>query len=243
MKGLYQKLPDKAKEKILEIKYATLNPQMKKFYSQFIKPGDLVFDIGANVGNYTKIYLKLGAKVVAVEPQPYCQKVLRQRFKNNTNAIPINKAISDKQGIAKLAICSNNHALSTLSKKWAEKGPYSDAKWDQTIEIQTTSLDMLIDKYGMPKFCKIDVEGYEHTVLKGLTQPIEFISFEFSNNLLPETKKCIKRLTNLGYEKFNYTVTALFRFASPKWMNATEIVKRLERKPSLLNGDVYATKT
>lgn len=49
-------------------------------YGQFIRPGDLCFDIGANLGNRVALFLALGATVVAVEPQEICTRVLQLKF-------------------------------------------------------------------------------------------------------------------------------------------------------------------
>src|SRR5262245_12044409 len=54
--------------------------KMRHFYSQFIAPGNLCYDVGANVGDRTDIFRKLGARVIAIEPQTACLEVLRQRF-------------------------------------------------------------------------------------------------------------------------------------------------------------------
>ena len=50
---------------------------MDRLYSRFVRPGDLVFDIGAHVGDRVASFRRLGAQVVAVEPQPAMVKVLR----------------------------------------------------------------------------------------------------------------------------------------------------------------------
>ena len=63
--------------------------ERKEFYSEFIKEGDVVFDVGANKGNRTVIFLELGAKVVAVEPQKECYEHLTKRFGDTIELIKL----------------------------------------------------------------------------------------------------------------------------------------------------------
>ena len=70
----------------LEQKYL---PLRVNFYKKFINPNDLVFDVGANVGNRVGAFLKCHAKVVAVEPQPYCVKILREKFDDKITIEPV----------------------------------------------------------------------------------------------------------------------------------------------------------
>ena len=78
-----------------------------------------------------------------------------------------------KKGYLKLQICENAPTISTMSDKWIKDGRFSnDYKWTKTQLVAVTTLDDLIKEYGSPKFCKIDVEGFEYPVLKGLTKPI-----------------------------------------------------------------------
>src|SRR5262245_12887857 len=92
--------------------------RMIAFYGQFIPKGGLVFDIGANVGVYTELFLKLGARVVASEPNPECIRTLRAAMAADRVAIePV--ALADAEGEATL-FCCNNSALSTLSPEWVK---------------------------------------------------------------------------------------------------------------------------
>jgi FkbM family methyltransferase len=133
------------------------------FFSQFVRPGDLCFDIGANRGDLTKIFLALGArKVVSVEPQDACAHRLHQIFDKNKEVVIVEKAIADYKGQAELAICEEKNALSTLSDGFKTTSRYAkDHHWNRTQSTPVTTLDALIQQYGAPDFCKIDVEGAE----------------------------------------------------------------------------------
>src|SRR5438552_9026072 len=91
--------------------------QEMNFHRPFFKPGDLVYDIGANVGDKTKVYLAMGAHVIAVEPQPQCCKILHDKF-NNHNVTIVQKGLASQPGKLTLFIASNYDKVSTFSYEW-----------------------------------------------------------------------------------------------------------------------------
>jgi FkbM family methyltransferase len=212
------------------------------FYSQFINTGNLVFDIGANVGDKTDLFLKLGAKVVAVEPQESCWRVLKHRFNKNVYIEPV--ALAGKRGSGTLFVDSST-TISSVSKDWIEavkqSGRFSNHKWAYKLPVQTTTLDNLIDKYGQPAFCKIDVEGAEFDVLQGLSRPIKVISFEFVSERIEPSLDCIDYLSNLGKTEFNYYLGDVTSFALSSWVGANEMktILTLMNKDIKNYGDIY----
>jgi len=216
----------------------------KEFYSQFITKGDLCFDVGANIGNRTEIFLKLGAKVIAIEPQPQCAGFLKNIYKDINQVMIVEKALSDQPGEAEMMIC-DALTLSTLSKNWItqvkKSGRFQNYKWDKTVMVPVTTLDRLIAEYGQPEFCKIDVEGYEARVLKGLSQPIKIISFEFVPELIEVCKESIVYLSNLGKYQFNYSLDESMKFALQYWVGQEEICNILMHlDDKTIYGDIYA---
>jgi FkbM family methyltransferase len=218
--------------------------QMFVFYSQFISPGDLCFDIGANAGNRTKIFLKLGAKVIAVEPQLPCVNRLFTIFGKNKNLQIITKALGAKEGEAEFLI-SDVDVISSLSHDWIEtvkkSGRFGDNSWDKKETVQLTTMDTLIERYGIPTFIKIDVEGYEFEVFKGLTRPVHTISFEFTPEFLENTFNCISYLEALGDIRLNYSLGETMALSSQEWLTSTKIKNILEgfRSNTQLFGDIY----
>ena len=188
--------------------------KLLRFYSQFVNEGDLCFDIGANIGNRIGVFLKLGATVVAVEPQNSCMRKLLKKYGNNNNVFLVHKALGAREGKGNL-ILSNSHTVSSMSKEWIDCVRDSDMfftstsafQWHENVTVPVTTLDKLIRKYGSPAVCKIDVEGFEHQVIKGLSQPLKMISFEFSPTpkLINRSIESIKHLSTIGNVQFNYS--------------------------------------
>ena len=153
-----------AKRKILDLKnynsVSTHKSNSVNLYSQFLNSGDLCFDVGANMGNRIDSFLKIGAKVVAVEPQPKCNEYLERKYPS----IKIEKVgAAEATGKAMLNISSAD-VLSTFSTDWintVQKTRFKEYTWSTQLEVPLTTLDLLIEKHGLPKFCKVDVEGFE----------------------------------------------------------------------------------
>ena len=214
------------------------------FFSQFLKDGDLCFDIGAWEGEYTEVFLKLGAKVVAVEPQQDCIKKLNILFGKNNNVKIVGKAVGDKIGRAEMAICetSGHSQKATLSDRFRTQTRHSKmCKWTKMQLILITTLDSLINQYGVPKFCKIDVEGYEESVIKGLSSTIRFISFEFHKELLDIVKKCCIHLSKIGKVRFNCIIDPLkTKLFFSNWVSEKELNRELNSQVDpFLRGDIY----
>lgn len=160
----------------------------------------LYFDIGAYVGDKSAEYLSLGAdKVIAVEPNPESYTSLCNRFKGNLKVIPINRAVSDTIGEADLVVPSANLiTLSTLDPEHWFTGRFQGLVEAKRYKVKTTTLDTLIEEHGVPDFLKIDCEGWEENVLKGLTQRVPRLSFEYSRDHIDSLLRCLRYLQRLG---------------------------------------------
>jgi FkbM family methyltransferase len=216
--------------------------KMLKFYSQLIKSGDMCFDVGANVGNRTQVFIDLGAKVIAIEPQDICLKRLDHLFGNNENIIIVGKAVGETEGYADISICEDANTISTLSESWKNNGRFAgEFQWTETKSVSVTTLNKLIDSYGLPRFCKIDVEGFELPVIKGLTKLIPYISFEFSIELRMETKECIYHLQSLGDVEFNFSFGESMEWLYQEWYSPEVFCNKLDAiTDQMFWGDIYA---
>ena len=123
-----------------------------KFYKQFIKRNDLVFDVGCNVGCRTKLFLNIGAKVVAFEPQDELCNHLHGHLKRNKRFTLERTALGASVGFSEMKI-SDAHVLSSMSQRWIEatkkSGRFDQFNWDQSQEVSVSTLDEQIKKYGI----------------------------------------------------------------------------------------------
>lgn len=218
----------------------------QKFYNQFINPKDLVFDVGANVGNRTEPLLNIGTRVVAIEPQKECYKILKKKFGNNIEIVPM--GLGEKEEVKNFFV-ANVSTISSFSTEWIEsvkKQRFKDYTWAKPIKIQVTTLNKLIDKFGVPKFIKIDVEGYELEVLKGLTYAVDIISFEYTvPEQIQNTKDCISQVEKYNSEiECNYSIAESMEFALENWQSATNFKNYINTKEFISTGfgDIYIRK-
>jgi len=215
---------------------------MEAFYRQYIRPGDIVFDIGANIGGRTAIFSDLGGRVICVEPQPKCIKKLRKQFGKNAHIIIVEAAAGEREGVGELSICESEPTISTMSQQWITEGRFAgNNQWTSTVPVEVTTLDLLITRYGTPAFCKIDVEGFELSVLKGLSRAVPNISFEFSREFFTETKACIDHLLSIGPTVFNASFGESMTLLRSEWMTPDALYGIIDSEDDpLLWGDVYA---
>ncbi len=217
-----------------------------KFYSSFIKKGDLVFDVGAHVGNRVEAFLAIGARVVAVEPQDSCAKILKKKFGDKISVVK--KGLGGAEGKKKFYV-SNATTLSTFSDEWmsaVKQGRFRKQKWSNVGEIEITTLDNLIKKSGDPDFVKIDVEGYEAEVLSGLSRPVKMLSYEYT---VPETLdkalQCLDRIISISKDVLcNYSTGESMEFALKEWVSP-EKMRKIISSNDFINtgfGDVYVKK-
>lgn len=209
---------------------------MRNFYG----PGDIVFDIGANVGDKTYMFLENGAKVICFEPQSDCTKILRKKYGNDKRVVIVEKGLADKNGKMLLSVCSQANTISTFSDEW-KKGRFADYTWDKSDEVEVITLDDAIHTYGFPQYIKIDVEGFEYQVLCGLSKPVPYLSFEFTIEFLDRAKQCVSHLEKLGYKFFNFSEGEISQLVLSEWVPSKTLFKKLERSTDQLYwGDIYA---
>ena len=217
----------------------------RTFYRQFIRPGDLCFDIGAHVGDRIAHFLSLDARVVALEPQPRLMAGLQRRFGGNPRVVLVGAALGAARGTATLAIDPAHPTVATLSPDYiaqaGESRGFRRVRWREEVDVEVTTLDALIAAHGVPAFCKIDVEGYEHAVLEGLSRPLPGLSLEYLPAALDPALAAIARLARLGAYRFNRSVGESMAMADPRWRGAAEIAAEIKRLPQDEKaGDVYA---
>ena len=215
------------------------------FHRHFLAPGDLAFDIGAHVGDRVSSFRRLGARVVALEPQPRPARAIRLIHHRDSGVTLLQAAAGERDGEVTLHVNSANPTVSSASKDFVRAangaGGWEGQVWDEAITVPCITLDRLIAEHGRPAFIKIDVEGFEDRVLAGLGQPVAALSFEFTTIARDVGQRCLDRLAALGPYRFDVALGESQRLEFQRWVNPAEMSAYLRELPHEANsGDVYA---
>jgi FkbM family methyltransferase len=218
--------------------------KMDRLYGTFVRRGDLVFDIGAHVGDRIAAFRRLGARVVAVEPQPALVTVLRWMYRRDTNVVIEPVAIGRTPGFVDLRINVANPTVSTASEQFIDAARdahgWREQRWTRNERVPVTTLDALIARHGIPAFIKIDVEGFEAEALAGLTQPVKALSFEFTTIQRDVALSCVARCQALGFTRFNAALGESQTLLHNDGVDADAIAHWLAELPHEANsGDMY----
>lgn len=162
----------------------------KHFFGEIVQSGDLCFDIGANVGQTIEALLQVNAVVIAVEPNTNCLPVLNYQFRKNSNVTIVLKAVGATMGFQNLYF-SGTDSTASLRDDW----PHPN---DDVVSVEVTTLDALIAEFGLPRFLKVDVEGFELEVFQGLSQPVQLIYFEMHSHEMHLALQILERLSAIG---------------------------------------------
>ena len=219
--------------------------RLRRLYRQFVSTGDLVFDLGAHVGNRTRAFRALDCRVVALEPQPDCARVLRGLFSRSHDVTVVESAVGATGGRVRLTINERHPTLTTAADVWREERQrdprFANIRWDHAVTVESTTLDRLIDRFGEPAFVKIDVEGGEPDVLAGLGRPLAGLSFEYLPGALSAVRACVERLADLGAYRYNWSPGESFELASGEWLAGDGLAAALSTpRAQRSSGDVYA---
>lgn len=219
--------------------------RLRRFYTQFLGPGDLAFDVGAHVGNRVRAWRALGARVVAIEPQPDLLHVLELLFGRDPSVVIRSDAVGAHTGHASLRIATATPTVSSLSPDWISTVTadrrFGRVRWDRAVEVDVVTLDELVAAHGEPAFLKVDVEGFEAEVLSGLDGPVAALSFEYLPQAHAAGLAALAEVERLGAYEYNYSPVETLRLVSDRWLDAAGLAGLLDRvRAGGRSGDVYA---
>ncbi len=219
---------------------------LRRLYRPFVQAGDLVFDVGAHLGDRASAFAGLGAQVVALEPQPRLHAWLERLTRGSGRVTCLPLALGAAPGRMSLTSSRVNPTVASLSTSWRAQVSQAGAgfdrvDWDESVSVEVTTLDALIARFGEPAFCKIDVEGFEAEVLAGLSRPLAALSLEFVQGALDRTLACVDRLQSLAPYRYQVVAGEDRRFTLDGWVDARSIRRWLVAgADGLASGDLYA---
>lgn len=219
--------------------------RMDRLNALFVPEGGLAFDIGAHVGDRTGSFARLGARVVAAEPQPHVFRALRLLYARCDRVHLHQVAVGAETGSVELHVNTNNPTITTASPDLIAAAQtaaqWQGQIWDSRISVEVTTLDALIAAYGVPDFVKIDVEGFELEVLRGLTRQPTAVSFEFTTIQKDIAAACLSRMADLGPYEFNLSLGEDHALLNPGWTAASSVQAQIADLPEHANsGDIFA---
>lgn len=204
-----------------------------------------MFDVGANRGQHTTAFVELGARVVAVEPNPACVAHLRRRFRNRRVAVE-SVAVGAAVGEATLHLADAD-TLSTLSEEWMancqSQGRFGETVWEGEVRVPVRTLDGLCSIHGKPAFIKIDVEGFEEEVVKGLSSLPPALCYEFNTEAFDSVVRVISQLLGLGARYFCLRHGVGGMEGPGNWVSASEAegqIRAISARGYGRFGDVFA---
>jgi len=173
-----------------------------------------------------------------------CAAAISKSFGSSIDVTLVESACGATAGKLTLRINSANPTVSTASTEFISAadgaGGWEGQVWDQAIEVPCTTLDALVAQYGAPAFAKIDVEGFEDTVLGGLSRPLPKLSFEFTTIQRDVAQRCLDRLASLGTYGFDIALGESQVLTFDRWISKADMAAHIAGLPHEANsGDVY----
>lgn len=203
---------------------------MKALYGSMLSAGDLCFDLGSHIGNRVDVFTSLSCKVVAVEPHPLLARYLRRRFSASRDIVVVEQGVSDESGEATLHWSPKFLTVSSLKPDWVDSLQAlrsHNIVFTESQAVETTTIGELIREYGVPRYCKIDIEGFDLAVIRSMPIPISIVSFEHLPHRFDDTAASLAALGQLADYRYNFFVRESHRFRALAPLSSQELLREL----------------
>ena len=212
-------------------------------YRRLLPRDALCFDVGANIGEKSEAMLRAGAgRVVAFEPNPEVLPELVARCSRWPNWTLVRAGLGAAPGLSMLYV-RERHGQSGMLQDWG-------GRIMRTYHVPLLTLDAAVAHFGVPAYCKLDVEGWELEVLRGLGRPLPLVSFEFhlESRDIAKTRGCLELMRSHGEGRVNITPAESAYFHYPEWQPLERFAGwfpgDLERTlPVDIYGDIFVSRT
>lgn len=199
-----------------------------QFHKKILNKDDLIFDLGANMGEKSNVFSHFTKRIILYEPEEVLYNKLRLRFRGNDNILIHNLIVLDKAKETLFYSIPGNEAYSSIIKNY--KKDFIQLNKSKVIKKKkmSTTLNIEIKKFGLPSYIKIDCEGSEKLILKDLNYKIKIISFEANlPNFLNETLDIIDIFKTKYNSLFNLRRNNEFNFHYSSNVDSLELKKFL----------------
>jgi FkbM family methyltransferase len=167
----------------------------------------LIYDLGAHLGEDSDFYLKKGFKIVAIEANPVLAEKLTERFRSNLSdgsLVVIEAAIAENAGEVDFYVNQSNSVWGTIRPTWAERNAFAGSP-SKLIKVKAINFAEVLRKHGVPYYLKIDIEGADVLCLESLMETPDrpkLVSIESEKRSWPALLYEFEMFKRLGYSKF-----------------------------------------
>lgn len=168
---------------------------------------NLIIDVGAHLGEDTEYYLKKGFRVIGIEAHPQLYETTKNRLQpyiDDGQLQLLNLAIAPQDGDITFYANLDVSVWGTISQDWVKRNEVFGTN-SQGITVKGSTFENILQKFGIPYYLKVDIEGADLLCIKALqhfdSKP-QFISIESAKTSWSSLLEEFKLLKELGYQKF-----------------------------------------
>lgn len=174
---------------------------------------DLIYDVGVHNGDDTAYYLSRGYAVVGIEANLTLVDALKTRFTRELDAgqltlLPV--GVAETAGWLDFWVCDDHTEWSSFDPNKAALG----GKTSRPVKVETRPFASIVAEFGVPHYCKVDIEGNDQLCLAGLTPETrpDYLSIELSHRTAGDD---FERMIELGYSRFKIIDQSNFAPVTP----------------------------